>query len=94
MSFNQSLEELSTPFCDGVHCEELERFAALVAAEKDKEIERLREGNVYPKEALWAAANRIEKLAFQLPAPNKQTPEFMMLAISIRKIVQGQEQPR
>lgn len=26
----------------GVHCEELERFAALVAAEKDKEIERLR----------------------------------------------------
>lgn len=30
LSFNQSLEELSTPFCDGVHCENLERFAALV----------------------------------------------------------------
>ena len=32
MSFNQSLEEFNTPFCDGVHCEEFERFAALVAA--------------------------------------------------------------
>lgn len=74
--------------------EKLERFAALIAAEKDKEIARLREENVYLKEALWAAAKSIEKLAFQLPAPNKQTPEFMMLAISIRKIVQGQEQPR
>ena len=36
MSFNQSLEELSTPFCNGVHCEELERFAALVA-ERERE---------------------------------------------------------
>lgn len=31
LSFNQSLDEFSTPFCDGVHCENLERFAALVA---------------------------------------------------------------
>ena len=35
----------------GVHSTEfLERFAALVAAEKDKEIARLREENVYLKE--------------------------------------------
>jgi len=33
-----------------VSTEELERFAALVAAEKDKEIARLREENIYLKE--------------------------------------------
>lgn len=56
------------------------------------ELRRLHEDNVYLKEALWAAANKIEKLAFQLAAPNAQTPEFMRLAVAIRQITQ--EQPR
>lgn len=57
------------------------------------ELRRLHEDNVFLKKALWAAASKIEKLAFQLAAPNAQTPEFMSLAVSIRKIV-SQEQPR
>ena len=44
------------------------------------------------REALWAAANKIEKLAFQIVTPNAQTPEFMRLAAAIRQITQ--EQPR
>ena len=32
LSYSQTLDELKTPFCDGVHIEELERFAQLVAA--------------------------------------------------------------
>ena len=62
-------------------------------SEAADELRRLHEDNVYLKEALWAAANKIEKLAFQTAAPNAQTPEFMMLAVSIRQIV-SQEQPR
>ena len=32
MEFNQRMEEMHTPLCDGVHIEDIERFAALVAA--------------------------------------------------------------
>ena len=37
LSYSQTLDELKTPFCDGVHIEELERFAALVAAAEREE---------------------------------------------------------
>lgn len=33
MGFNQRIDEFSTPFCDGVHVEQLTRFAQAIARE-------------------------------------------------------------
>lgn len=41
------------------------------------EVDRLRIG-------LIAAANRIEKVAFDIPPPNVHTPQLVALAISMR----------
>ena len=59
----------------------------------DPEVYALIAENERLREALWAVANKIEKLAFQTAAPNAQTPEFMRLAVSIRQIVLQKQPP-
>lgn len=38
MEFRENADEFNTAYCDGVHRDELERFAALVAAAEREEI--------------------------------------------------------
>jgi hypothetical protein len=37
-------------------------------------------------EALKLAAEKLERLAFSIPAPNSLTPQLMMLAVGMRQV--------
>jgi hypothetical protein len=61
MQYREHLSEVATPYCDGVYMDELERFAALVAAAEREECAKVLDemaaadklSNYYKVAALW-----------------------------------------
>ena len=55
MEFNQSLEEFSTPFCDGVYYLDLETFAKLA-------FEKGRQQGMQQERALWQLSKSTQEI--------------------------------